>query len=81
MATSYTHGRVTYTFQANGPIFFGAFGTVVDSPGQFGYTESDIDAAVKAFVDTLNASGHARIDTVNKVFEATGVSDWTYQPT
>ncbi len=80
MATSYTDSKTIYTLQANGPVFFGAFSVVLGQQPGFGYTEADIDAAIQAFADSLNASGHMRVDTVAKVTEATGTSDWTYEP-
>jgi hypothetical protein len=79
MPTSYTDSKTIYTLQANGPVFFGAFSVVLAQQPGFGYAETDIDAAIQAFTDALNASGHERIDTVVKVTEATGTSDWTYQ--
>lgn len=80
MATSYTDSKTIYTLAANGPVFFGAFSVALGLQPGFGYTEADIDAAIQAFTDSLNASGHERIDTVAKVTEASGTSDWTYKP-
>ena len=80
MPTSYTDSKTVYTLEANGPVFFGAFSVVLGQQAGFGYTEADIDAAIQAFTDSLNASGHEQVDTVVKVTEATGTSDWTYKP-
>lgn len=80
MPTTYTNGRAIYTLEASGPEVSGAFSIAVDRPSGFTFTEADLDAAVEAFTDSLNASGHERLDRVTKVVEASGVSDWLYQP-
>ena len=80
MATSYTDSKTIYTLQANGPVFFGSFSVALGQQPGFDYTDADIDTAIQAFADSLNASGHEQIDTVVKVTEATGTSDWTYKP-
>lgn len=80
MSTTYTDTKTIYTFQANGPVFFGAFSVVVDRQVGFSYTEADVDTAVEAFTNSLNTSGHEHVDQVAKVIEAAGTSDWTYEP-
>lgn len=80
MATTYTNADAIYTLQANGPTFFSTFSVTVARQVGFGYSESDIDAAMQAFTDSLNASGHQHVDKAVKVFEASGTSDWTYEP-
>ncbi|MDT7847183.1 hypothetical protein [Streptomyces justiciae] len=79
MSTTYTNSDTIYTLQANGPTVFGAFSVTV-ARQSFGYSEADVDAAMQAFTDVLNASGQVQIDKVVKIFEASGASDWTYEP-
>jgi hypothetical protein len=81
MATTYTDDEAIYTFTANGPVFFGSFSLRVSTRGSgFSYSEADMDTAIQAFTDSLNASGHESVDSVAKVFTAAGTSDWTYEP-
>lgn len=77
MTTTYNDGDVLYTFKSISPAFTVRVGRF---NSQFGYTESDMDSAVQAFTDSLNSTGNTHIDEVNKIFEASGISDWTYTP-
>ncbi|WP_409469053.1 hypothetical protein [Streptomyces sp. HC307] len=81
MTTTYVDDEQIYTFNADGPTFFGSFTLRLSTRGTgFNYSEADVDAAIQAFTDSLNASGHEHIDRVTKTISAAGISDWMYEP-
>ncbi|MFD4264022.1 hypothetical protein ACFWR9_42065 [Streptomyces sp. NPDC058534] len=81
MATTYVDDEHIFTFKAEGPVLFGSFSLRLSTRGSgFSYTEADINSAIQAFADSLNASGHEHIDKVEKIITAAGVSDWDYEP-
>lgn len=82
MTTTYQDNEYVYSFQAtNGPTIGGLLSLKVSDFGgsSGGWTEADLDTAVRAFTDSLNTSALVRIDLVTKYVEANALSDWKYE--
>lgn len=78
MTTTYTDLSKTYIFEntVNGEIDI-TFNNINGT----GYTDDDLDAAVKAMVDSLNTTGRGQITSVTKNTGSMGTTDFTYTPT
>lgn len=76
MTTTYTDVQLTYGFTGT------SVGVSIDPRGIV-YSEADLDTAIQAFADSLNASGNGpTITQVTKTSsQAVGYSDWSYEPT
>lgn len=82
MAVAYTNGNPFYEIKWEGPEMFGRIALEPGSvAGLGGLAESDVDAAVIAFADVINAASQYPVSLVTKVYpHAYGVPDWTYVP-